>query len=120
MDGLNGTGVLVPGTRECVSDPFPRDLDVYYDFNPQGLKGTVGVGALTKSGQNIQKGFPPFLNQKRYVDESSLLPMAFEVRTSLQSTTTRVFGRLLAAVARSSRKRSHRCIDPVNRIQSSP
>ena len=35
---------------------------------------TAGVGDLTKSGHNIQKGFPPFLNLKRYVDESSLLP----------------------------------------------
>ena len=62
MDGLNGAGVSVLGTRECVSDTFSRDLNVYYDCNPQGLKGTAGVGALTKSGHNIQKGFPSFLN----------------------------------------------------------
>ena len=55
------------------SDPFARDLDVYFVCNPPDLKGRAGVGALTKRGHHTQKGFLPFLNQKRYVEDRSLL-----------------------------------------------
>ena len=46
MDGLYGAGVSVSGTKEYVSDPFPRDIDVYFGCNPLGLKGTAWVCLL--------------------------------------------------------------------------
>ena len=40
------------GTRECVSDPFSRDLDLYFGCNTPGRKETTGVFLLAHRSEN--------------------------------------------------------------------
>ena len=55
MDGLNGAGVSVPGTRERGSDCCPRDLVLYAESNLPGLKGAVGVCLLAHRSANVHR-----------------------------------------------------------------
>ena len=60
MDGLNGAGVSVPGTRERGSDSCPRDLVLYAECNLPGLKGAAGVCLLAHRSANVHRDTPRY------------------------------------------------------------